>query len=90
MTTSNASIASIPSWNERGGYSARVRLFLLRGGSQLPLAQVGPDQLYLDAPGILPPGPADLIIEIDGEADCTPIEIAEQTTPARIVAYTRR
>lgn len=67
-----------------------MRLFLRRDGLERSLAQVGPDRIYFDTPVTLPSGPAELVVEIDGNADCTPIEIAPQLEPSRIIAYTRR
>lgn len=70
-----------------GSYSASVRLFLRRGSEQIALAQVGSDRLYFDTPVLLPAGPAQVIVEIDGEPRARSVRLAEQSEPACVLAY---
>jgi hypothetical protein len=64
-----------------------VRLSLRVGGSHIPVAQVGGDRLYFDAPVLLPPGPAEVIVDIDGDAKSRAIRLPECSEPARVWAY---
>ena len=51
--------------NRHGGHSADVRISLLFGGQCIPVAQLGPDFLLLDAPADHPPGPASIVLRVD-------------------------
>lgn len=64
-----------------------MRLFLRLNGEQIPLAQVGGERLYFDKPVLLTPGPAEVVVEIDGEPRSRAILIPECSVPARVVAY---
>jgi hypothetical protein len=64
-----------------------VRLFLRVGGEQIAVAQVGGDRLYFDSPVLLPPGPAEVIVDIDGDTRSRAIRLPECSEPARVVAY---
>ena len=48
-----------------GGHSATVKIQLEIDGGVVPVAQLGPDFLLLDAPFEHPPGNASLILQID-------------------------
>jgi hypothetical protein len=48
-----------------GGHSANVRISLLFNGRSLPVAQLGPGFLLLDAPGDHPPGDASIVLRVD-------------------------
>jgi hypothetical protein len=48
-----------------GGHSAQVKIQLLIDGGSVPVAQLGPDFLLLDAPFDHPPGNAGLILQVD-------------------------
>jgi hypothetical protein len=65
---SSPSITRIPL-----GYSATVRMHLLVGTQSLSVAQVGPDFIILEAPASLTPARAELVVEIDGTEERTPI-----------------
>src|SRR2546427_8046692 len=49
----------------RGGYSADVRTNLILNGHSIPVAQLGPGFLLLDAPNDLPPGLASIVLSVD-------------------------
>ena len=51
--------------SSHGGHSARVRMRLELNGQSLPIAQLGPDFLVLDAPVSHPPGEASVILQVD-------------------------
>ena len=88
MSSSNGSItASRSNGAGSGGYSARVRLSLRVGDSHIPVAQVGGDRLYFDAPVLLPPGTAEVIVDIDGQAKSRAIRLPERSEPARVWEY---
>jgi hypothetical protein len=48
-----------------GGHSAQVKIQLLIDGGSVPVAQLGPDFLLLDAPFEHPPGKARLVLQVD-------------------------
>ena len=48
-----------------GGHSAQVKIQLLIDGGAIPVAQLGPDFLLLDAPFDYPPGNARLFLQVD-------------------------
>ena len=48
-----------------GGHSAQVKMRLLVSGRSLPVTQMGPDFLLLDAPADHPPADASLILQVD-------------------------
>jgi hypothetical protein len=49
----------------KGGHSAQVKIQLLIDGDTIPVAQLGPDFLFLDDPFEYPPGNAHLILQVD-------------------------
>ena len=49
----------------QGGHSADVRITLMFNGHSIPVAQLGPDFLLLDAPADHPPGPASILLRVD-------------------------
>ena len=51
--------------SSHGGHSADVRISLLFSGHSIPVAQLGPDFLLLDAPTDHPPGPASIVLRVD-------------------------
>jgi hypothetical protein len=51
--------------SSQGGHSAVVKIQLLLNGTVLPVAQLGPDFLLLDAPSDHPPGSARLVLQVD-------------------------
>lgn len=71
----------------RGGYSARVRLFLRTGEEQIPLGQVGPDRVCFRKPTSVPSGAAQLIVEVDGNETVTPVVLEGTPEPCQIAAY---
>jgi hypothetical protein len=52
-------------FSSHGGHSADVRISLMFGGHSIPVAQLGPDFLLLDAPADHPPGPASILLRVD-------------------------
>lgn len=48
-----------------GGHSAQVKIQLLIDGNCVPVSQLGPDFLFLDAPFEHPPGNARLVLQVD-------------------------
>lgn len=48
-----------------GGHSAHVKMHLLLGGISIPVAQLGPDFLLLDAANDHPPGEGSLVLRVD-------------------------
>lgn len=87
MSSSNGSITAVRTGANGTAYSASVRLFLRQNGGQISLAQVGGGRLYFDEPMVLPAGPAEIIVEIDGEPRQTAVVISRCETPSRSVAY---
>jgi hypothetical protein len=49
----------------RGGHSAIVKMWLVLDDRSIPVAQMGPDFLLLDAPFDYPPGNAGVILQVD-------------------------
>ena len=47
------------------GHSADVRITLLLNGDSIPVAQLGPGFLLLDAPTDHPPGNASIVLRVD-------------------------
>jgi hypothetical protein len=47
------------------GHSADVAISLLFNGHSIPVAQLGPGFLLLDAPGDHPPGEASVVLRVD-------------------------
>ena len=52
-------------FSSHGGHSADVRISLMFSGHSIPVAQLGPDFLLLDAPADHPPGPASILLRVD-------------------------
>ena len=52
-------------FSSHGGHSADVRISLMFGGHSIPVAQLGPGFLLLDAPADHPPGPASILLRVD-------------------------
>jgi hypothetical protein len=48
-----------------GGHSADVRIHLILKTHSIPVAQLGPDFLLLDAPADHPPGHASVVLRVD-------------------------
>jgi len=51
--------------NGHSGHSADVRISLILNGSSIPVAQLGPGFLLLDAPSEHPPGEASIVLRVD-------------------------
>ncbi|HWW02484.1 MAG TPA: hypothetical protein VNZ64_22490 [Candidatus Acidoferrum sp.] len=49
----------------QGGHSADVRINLVFNGQSIPVAQLGPGFLLLDAPADHPPGEASIVLRVD-------------------------
>lgn len=52
-------------FTSHGGHSADVRISLMFRGHSIPVAQLGPGFLLLDAPADHPPGPASIVLRVD-------------------------
>jgi hypothetical protein len=52
-------------FGSHGGHSADVRISLVFSGHCIPVAQLGPGFLLLDAPADHPPGHASIILRVD-------------------------
>lgn len=59
------------------GHSSDVRMHLIVNGDTIPLAQLGPDMVILDAPIELPPTDAEIVLSIDGRVDRWPVGLVE-------------
>jgi hypothetical protein len=49
----------------QGGHSADVGIKLILNGHSIPVAQLGPGFLLLDAPADHPPGDASIVLRVD-------------------------
>ena len=49
----------------QGGHSADVRINLILNGNSIPVAQLGPGFLLLDAPSDHPPGEGSIVLRVD-------------------------
>jgi len=51
--------------SSQGGHSAWVKMWLLVNGGSIPVVQMGPDFLLVDAPFDHPPGDASVVLQVD-------------------------
>lgn len=51
--------------SSQGGHSAQVKMRLLVNGGSIPVIQMGPDFLLVDAPFDHPPGDASVVLHVD-------------------------
>ena len=51
--------------SSQGGHSAQVKMRLLVNGGSIPVIQMGPDFLLVDAPFDHPPGDASVVLQVD-------------------------
>ena len=51
--------------SSQGGHSAQVKMQLLVNGLTVPVVQLGPDFLLVDAPLDLPAGDASVVMQVD-------------------------
>lgn len=49
----------------RGGHSTIVKIWLVLDDKSIPVAQMGPDFLLLNAPFDYPPGNAGVVLQVD-------------------------
>jgi hypothetical protein len=61
--------------SSHGGHSAVVKINLLFNGHSMPVAQLGPDFLLLDAPVDHPPGPASIVLRVDQNERCWEVSL---------------
>jgi hypothetical protein len=66
-------------------HSADVRIELRLDGRVLPVAQAGPDRLSFDQAVLLPDGPAELAITVDGRERRWHVTLHPGPAPSRIV-----
>ncbi|RIK74459.1 MAG: hypothetical protein DCC68_23055 [Planctomycetota bacterium] len=70
------------------GHSAEIKMSLRIGDRELAVREVGPGDLVLSQPTVLRAPSAELLISIDGETRCCPIEILDVGGESRdIVRY---
>ena len=62
-------------------YSAEVVLSLIVGETTIKLSQVGPHFVLLAEPIELPPGPADVHVNVDGHVHCRKVYLVDGTNP---------
>lgn len=62
-----------------------MRLYIVVAGEHIPLAQVGYNRLYFAEPTLLPAGPAEVIVDIDGVPTSRPVTIPPSDIPARMI-----
>ena len=60
-----------------GNYSANVRLHLVMGERTLELAQIGPSDIVLRTPTDLPPGDAEIVMDVDGHQRRWPVRLPQ-------------
>ncbi len=58
-------IHSMDTTPSQGGYSAYVKITLILNGESIPVAQIGPGFLFLDAPVDHPPCDGSVVLQID-------------------------
>jgi hypothetical protein len=63
------------------GHSADVRMALLLNERVLPIAQLGPDFLFLAAPASHPPGIAEVLLSVDGHEERWTVRLPEGIQP---------
>ena len=63
--------------SSQGGHSADVRIHLSLNGHSIPVAQLGPDFLLLDAPHDYPPGTGSLVLRVDQSEDRWEVHLPE-------------
>lgn len=68
--------------NASPAHSAADRLSLIVAGRTLPMGRVGPDQLELRVAVDLPPGPAEVLVEIDGRQHRSAVYLIEGASAA--------
>jgi len=71
--------------SSQSGHSADVSINLILNGDSIPVAQLGPDFLLLDAPIDHPPGQASIILRVDQSEECWTVRL-----PDGISAGTKR
>lgn len=59
------SVSSMMPLSGQGGHSAQVNMRLLFNGHVLPVAQIGPDFLFVDQPVNHPPTAASVVLQVD-------------------------
>jgi hypothetical protein len=64
-----------------------VQLHLAIDGQRIELAQVGGERLFFDKPTTIRPGPAEIVMLVDGQPRRWGIEIIELPGPARVVPF---
>jgi hypothetical protein len=72
-----------------GRYSAVVKLTLLAGGQVYPLAQVGPEKVILKTAARIPPGPATVVVVVDGNEHRTDVMLLESSESSDIIRTVR-
>jgi hypothetical protein len=72
------------------GYSANVRLFLIVQGHRLNVSHLEPNHCRVRNPVEIAPGPAELVIEIDGQEQRRAILLDHGITPPSTEVEFRR
>lgn len=68
--------------SSQGGYSADVKMHLLLRGNSIPVAQLGPDFLLLDAANDQAPGEGNLVLKVDQSERTWPVRLPEGISAA--------
>ena len=68
--------------SSQGGHSAEVKMHLLLPGMSIPVVQLGPDFLLLDAPASLAPGEGRLVLRVDEHERCWRVRLPEGISTA--------
>lgn len=68
------------------GYSSDVKLWLEHAAGRVALAQTGPDFVIPAAPAELDPGPATVVMAIDGREHRRSVTLSGESGPGRRVA----
>lgn len=72
-------------------YSAEVDMFLEFDGDKLPLGQLGPSHCIVERTRSLPPGEAEIVLQIDGRESRLPVFLPDGISPNQPrVAYQSR
>jgi hypothetical protein len=75
-------MSSLPVMQNGNGHSADVRMALLLNERVLPIAQLGPDFLFLVSPASHPPGLAEVLLSVDGHEERWTVRLPDGIQPA--------
>ena len=77
--------------SSQGGHSAQVKMRLLVNDLTVPVVQLGPDFLLLDAPRDLPAGDASVVMQVDQQERRWNVRLPDGSSAAsrRVAIVTR-